>query len=276
MFDSSLFGKRLKELRESSGISHRKLSEALQKKYGIDISTNSLMNYEVTEKNHTKYGKNTGMRTEYLYYFSDFYNVSADYLLGFTDEPSKKQTAVDELNLPPSVISYLLKINSENEVYRDTFIAILNNPTFWEGFIPSIYGYINASVAELLSMDISYECQYRKHNGDFEEVEKELTIEDLEASYDEEQAETLRLYESGKIDHEIYEQLLAINAFHGNIFLSSSIPYRRNLIPDAHKLRITSQLERILNDIEEIESEKAESRIEEDLEYIEGLKHGKY
>lgn len=76
---------RLKQLRESCGLSHDKLSIALSDAYGIKISSDSLMNYEVSDVNHTKAFKNQGMRVEYLRCFADFYGVSTDYLLGLTD-----------------------------------------------------------------------------------------------------------------------------------------------------------------------------------------------
>ena len=82
---SFIMAERLRELRESHGLSHAKLSSELNTQYGIKISDDSLMNYEVSNEFHTKARKNMGMRVEYLRYFSDFYNVSTDYLLGLTD-----------------------------------------------------------------------------------------------------------------------------------------------------------------------------------------------
>ena len=82
---STLMGKRLKALRESKGISHVALRDELRKKYDIDISRDSLINYEVSDKEHPKAFKNDGMRVEYLRYLADFYGVSTDYLLGLTD-----------------------------------------------------------------------------------------------------------------------------------------------------------------------------------------------
>lgn len=79
---------RLKDLRVSKGLSHEKLSKALREKYDIRISSDSLMNYEVTEEYHTKAYANQGMRAEYLRCLADFYGVSSDYLLGITDTKS--------------------------------------------------------------------------------------------------------------------------------------------------------------------------------------------
>ena len=77
--------KRLKAERNKKGLSHAKLSEALQEKYGITISKDSLINYEVSEDTHSKAGSNMAMRVEYLSCFADFYGVSMDYLTGKTD-----------------------------------------------------------------------------------------------------------------------------------------------------------------------------------------------
>lgn len=83
---------RLKDLRVSKGLSHEKLSKALREKYDIRISSDSLMNYEVTEEYHTKAYANQGMRAEYLRCLADFYGVSSDYLLGITDTKSAEPT----------------------------------------------------------------------------------------------------------------------------------------------------------------------------------------
>lgn len=82
---SLVMAERLKQLREGKGLSHDKLSKALHDQYGVKISSDSLMNYEVADKNHTKAFKNQGMRVEYLRCLADFYKVSTDFLLGLTD-----------------------------------------------------------------------------------------------------------------------------------------------------------------------------------------------
>ena len=75
---------RLKQERTSRNLSHVALRNALKEQYGIDISKDTLINYE-TGLNHTKTKKNLGMRVEYLMYFADFFGVSSDYLLGLSD-----------------------------------------------------------------------------------------------------------------------------------------------------------------------------------------------
>ena len=88
-------GERLRKLRKDRGLSYERLQAAISEKYGVEISKDSLINYEVSDKNHTKRFKNNGMRVEYLRYFSDFYHVSADYLLGLSDVKTTDSTTRD-------------------------------------------------------------------------------------------------------------------------------------------------------------------------------------
>ena len=87
---------RLKQLREEKGLSHDKLSKALFSHYGVKVSSDSLCNYEVASKDHSKAYKNQGMRVEYLRCLADFYGVSCDYLLG-ADVPRSPDTTVQEI-----------------------------------------------------------------------------------------------------------------------------------------------------------------------------------
>lgn len=82
---SKIMGRRLKEERENKKLSHVSLSKALRERYGIEISKDSLINYEVSVDHHTKSYKNNGMKVEYLRCLADFYGVSTDYLLGLSD-----------------------------------------------------------------------------------------------------------------------------------------------------------------------------------------------
>lgn len=77
--------KRLKKLREEKGLSHEKLSKAIDEEYNKSISKNSLINYEVSATYHQNFRSNIRMSAETLLYLADFYEVSADYLLGRVD-----------------------------------------------------------------------------------------------------------------------------------------------------------------------------------------------
>ena len=89
-----VIGEKLKHLREERGLSHERLAEELQKKYGRDldskkpISIDSLKAYEVSRIEHSKSGNQRGMKLENFIMLANFYNVSMDYLLGIEEEKS--------------------------------------------------------------------------------------------------------------------------------------------------------------------------------------------
>lgn len=77
---SADLAKKLRGLRKAKGLDYQGLSDALQERYGIAVSKDSLKNYE-TGPNHSKSGSNIVMRLEYLIYLADFYDVPVEYLL---------------------------------------------------------------------------------------------------------------------------------------------------------------------------------------------------
>lgn len=104
---------RLKQLRESRKLSHQKLSEAIEQRYGVKISKDSLINYEVTDEHHTKAYKNEGMNMKYICCLANFFCVSTDYLLGTSDTrniDTQKITAL-QLGLSEKAINNLQLIN---------------------------------------------------------------------------------------------------------------------------------------------------------------------
>jgi len=91
VFDTArkkLIATRIKELRKSKNLSHQRLAEELTNKYSIKISKDSLLQYEIDKEYHAKWDKVKGMNIEYLYCIADFFEVSADYILGFTNNPT--------------------------------------------------------------------------------------------------------------------------------------------------------------------------------------------
>lgn len=109
---SLIMAHRLKELRNEKGLSHESLRKALMEKYEIEISPDSLKNYEVSNMHHVKAYKNNGMRVEFLRCFADLYGVSADYILGSTDIKSSDpdiQAAIDITELSEESVSILCR-----------------------------------------------------------------------------------------------------------------------------------------------------------------------
>jgi len=90
---SLIAGDRLKTLRKERGLSHAALSDRIKEKYDVEISKESLRNYEVSESNHARSYKNTGMSLKYLLCLADFYGVSTDYLVGLSDCRGEKGRA---------------------------------------------------------------------------------------------------------------------------------------------------------------------------------------
>lgn len=104
---SFVMAERLRLLRESHKLSLEKLSKTLSEKYGLKISSDSLMNYEFSKGGHNKTYKNLGMRVEYLYCLADFYGVSTDYILGISDVKSPDpslQAVVEYTGIPEDAL----------------------------------------------------------------------------------------------------------------------------------------------------------------------------
>lgn len=90
-------GERITVLREARGLSQRDLSDELAK-LGLVVRRETITQWE----NGTR-----DLKTEYLTKLSEFFGVSADWLLGLTDAPERTPAAVDELGLSPDAVSYL-------------------------------------------------------------------------------------------------------------------------------------------------------------------------
>lgn len=119
-------GKRLKQLRDERNLSHVALKAELEKRYDIKISRNSLMNYEIRDDFHSKSDKfsNLHMGADYLSYLADFYDVSADYLLGRSNIRSANpdiQAAVRYTGLSEKTIKSLRQAKKEFVLLNEGF-----------------------------------------------------------------------------------------------------------------------------------------------------------
>lgn len=85
-------GVRLKELRQEKGISLTKLSEILEEKYGVSVSTSQLMYYEK--------GESEPRNKQVWEKLADYFGVSEGYLLGYSSvktEADLKVAVLDEM-----------------------------------------------------------------------------------------------------------------------------------------------------------------------------------
>ena len=133
-------GGRLRKLRKDRGLSYEKLQAAIYEKYGVEISKDSLINYEVSDENHTKRFKNNGMRAEYLRYFSDFYHVSADYLLALSDVKTTDPTTRDiceKTGLSEHTVSRLMQDDK-----RDRWAEVIDQLVLHPGVLDALHAYL--------------------------------------------------------------------------------------------------------------------------------------
>ena len=85
-------GVRLKELRKEKGMSLTKLSEILEEKYGVSVSTSQLMYYEK--------GESEPRNKQVWEKLADYFGVSEGYLLGYSSvktEADLKVAVLDEM-----------------------------------------------------------------------------------------------------------------------------------------------------------------------------------
>ncbi len=80
MFDKRLFGARLLELREQNNLSQKAVAD--------------LLGVTRTQVSDIENGK-SGTNLDRFYQLCEFYQVSADYLLGITDDPAWRGKPTD-------------------------------------------------------------------------------------------------------------------------------------------------------------------------------------
>ena len=117
---------RLKELRKQYHLSHDKLASALQEKYNISISKDSLVGYEAPHEGHTRFGSNLRMRAEYIICLADFFGVTTDYLLINTDDPAIKPSIRNETGLSAEAIQYL-SVSKDKQGNENNSCFIINS-----------------------------------------------------------------------------------------------------------------------------------------------------
>lgn len=110
---------RLRGLRESVGKTREEVVNELSDcngDYQISISLDSIRKYECTNTDSSMMYSNDGMKVGYLRAFSDYYGVSADYLLGTEEYKIKRNDiSVSELGLWEKSASKLIALAQDKE-----------------------------------------------------------------------------------------------------------------------------------------------------------------
>jgi len=101
-------GIRLKELRQEKGISLTKLSEILEEKYGISVSTSQLMYYEK--------GKTDPRNKQVWKKLADYFGVSEAYLLGYSSVKNEVDLKISVLDKALEELRALEKLRIINNV----------------------------------------------------------------------------------------------------------------------------------------------------------------
>ena len=149
---------RLKTLREKARYSHERLRIMLEEKYEIKISIGSLKNYEVSEQPHSHYGAVKHMRANLLCALADFYNVSTDYILGYTGSEStdiKERQITNKIGLSQKSIKNLSQLYSgklkSGLSLAYAFDYMLSNRDFVEAFPHRIFDYFEQKEKEFVA-----------------------------------------------------------------------------------------------------------------------------
>ncbi len=132
-FDTVTIAKRLRQCREEQGLSHDRLSEQLKLKCSAEISRDSLINYEIQEKNHPRFMKNAGMSIKNLFALADFYGVSTDWLLGLSDIRSPSidvQGVCEYTGFSENTVINLHNLNCDVPSILSTLNEIITNRKF--------------------------------------------------------------------------------------------------------------------------------------------------
>lgn len=134
---SLITARRLKAKRKAKKISHETLSREILEKYGVKISKDSLMIYEVEDRYHNRAFANNGMKVEYLRILADYYNVSTDWLLGLTNievPDGNARQACNYTGLSPQNIEYFHSWTApdlrEGKAFLLFFNSLLENQDF--------------------------------------------------------------------------------------------------------------------------------------------------
>lgn len=129
----ALTKERLEDLRKEKKLSFEQLSKQLAER-GTIISHTNLRNYEINDPLHSLHNRTRSMSIEYLVAFADFYDVSVEYLLGFSDSRKREYHDIaEQLGLCDGAIDELTRCkersgDEENpKIYAEQDTSVLND-----------------------------------------------------------------------------------------------------------------------------------------------------
>ena len=252
---SFITAERLRSLRKGKGLSHEGLSKELRTRYDIKISSDSLQNYEVTDEHHTKAYKNQGMRIEFLMCLADFYNVSADYLLGRTDDSQRRPSVIDDLGLSEGAVLWLSALkNCQNPAVLAGANRIFAN-FYFHKLLYSIIGYDSAIKADKIYDSIRDDILSGITKSDLSGWSEDTWISMYTERYKEVFDEIDKIVQSGKYDDMVCDNLLLRKQLE-----ETDLPNRSNVAlwvdlfssgaQDINGYRINKALSDLLHDID--------------------------
>lgn len=101
------------------------------------------------------------------------YRVTADFLLGFTNDPHPKRTAIDDLGITPAVANRFKELCSdrlEGHIFSQKMSQLLENQSVWN-LLLLLMDYISAAQTDKIYKDLLAKYQF-KH--DDETIAKDL------------------------------------------------------------------------------------------------------
>lgn len=169
------------------------------------------------------------------------YRVTADFLLGLTNDPNPRRTAIDDLGLSPQVIEWLIELRDEHGTHG---IAddIFSNEAF-HLLVDNLCDYYNSLIAEYIYDDI-----FVKHFPKYDD--SNATQAELEALYDDiGQDETHKLFERSVTDY-LYSQRLIWNRNEDSFALASAMTQGEGLtISNIAEYKVSKRLTSVLEGI---------------------------
>lgn len=163
---------RLADLRKEKKLSYEQLSRELEKR-GVMISHTNLMYYEIGEPYHKLYSRTRSMSIEILAALADFYEVSLDYLMGFTTSRTiEYQTISDLLRLSDTAIENLLRLQDDDNEYvagdHGKAMAVLNAMFQDKRILQAVRDMATSEIAHKNNMLSSTQTYRERRDNDME------------------------------------------------------------------------------------------------------------